>query len=256
MKKLLIVLAVLVVVGLSATAVVWTQSANTVGEVSVTPAFVVANEPSDVLFTARIDSALVIPTGVNLLKVDATGKTLAIAGTMRDNGTNGDALAGDKVFSLRVTLNEASVGDTYYRVSAAFRGTLRRELSSSVVIHIDPFLLPPDPGELGKLTLEGIDSDGDGVRDDVQRWIAITHVNRPAVVVTAITQLAQAYLLNSSVHDIISEPDALALSNRELDGLLCLAYSISIDVGLLDALNQRNDISHGLRILTKIILLS
>jgi hypothetical protein len=31
--------------------------------------------------------------------------------------------------------------------------------------------LPPDPGEAGKQTLEGMDADGDGVRDDVQRWI-------------------------------------------------------------------------------------
>ena len=34
--------------------------------------------------------------------------------------------------------------------------------------------LPPDPGEAGKATLEGIDSDKDDVRDDVQRHIAIT----------------------------------------------------------------------------------
>src|SRR3989344_340755 len=32
--------------------------------------------------------------------------------------------------------------------------------------------LPPDPGVLGKQTLGGIDSDEDGVRDDVQRYIA------------------------------------------------------------------------------------
>ncbi|WP_375753584.1 hypothetical protein [Vibrio sp. HN007] len=31
--------------------------------------------------------------------------------------------------------------------------------------------LPPDPGPPGTETLEGIDSDGDGVRDDVQRYI-------------------------------------------------------------------------------------
>ena len=31
--------------------------------------------------------------------------------------------------------------------------------------------LPPDPGEAGKLTIEGIDADKDGVRDDVQRYI-------------------------------------------------------------------------------------
>lgn len=35
--------------------------------------------------------------------------------------------------------------------------------------------LPPDPGEAGKATLEGIDSDNDGVRDDVQRWIVMTY---------------------------------------------------------------------------------
>ena len=32
--------------------------------------------------------------------------------------------------------------------------------------------LPPDPGAAGKRTIEGIDSDNDGVRDDVQRYIA------------------------------------------------------------------------------------
>ncbi len=34
--------------------------------------------------------------------------------------------------------------------------------------------LPPDPGEAGKATLAGIDSDNDGVRDDIQRYIAFT----------------------------------------------------------------------------------
>jgi hypothetical protein len=34
-----------------------------------------------------------------------------------------------------------------------------------------PAGFPPDPGEAGKKTLEGIDSDHDGVRDDIQRWI-------------------------------------------------------------------------------------
>ncbi len=35
--------------------------------------------------------------------------------------------------------------------------------------------LPPDPGEEGKQTLLGIDSDGDGVRDDIQRYIYFTY---------------------------------------------------------------------------------
>ena len=35
--------------------------------------------------------------------------------------------------------------------------------------------LPPDPGEEGKATLVGIDSDQDGLRDDIQRYIALTY---------------------------------------------------------------------------------
>ncbi len=35
--------------------------------------------------------------------------------------------------------------------------------------------LPPDPGEAGKVTLLGIDSDNDGVRDDIQRYIELTY---------------------------------------------------------------------------------
>ncbi len=35
--------------------------------------------------------------------------------------------------------------------------------------------LPPDPGEAGKATLLGIDSDNDGVRDDIQRYIELTY---------------------------------------------------------------------------------
>ena len=38
---------------------------------------------------------------------------------------------------------------------------------------------PPDPGEAGKKTLEGIDSDHDGLRDDLQRWIYARFPDEP-----------------------------------------------------------------------------
>ena len=49
-------------------------------------------------------------------------------------------------------------------------------LPVTIVIHNDP--VPPDPGEAGKQTIEGIDSDGDGVRDDVQRYIVLNYLTR------------------------------------------------------------------------------
>lgn len=39
--------------------------------------------------------------------------------------------------------------------------------------------LPPDPGEAGKVTLEGIDSDNDGVRDDLQIAIYKRYPDNP-----------------------------------------------------------------------------
>jgi hypothetical protein len=49
-----------------------------------------------------------------------------------------------------------------------------------IEITISPFLLPPDPGIEGEATIEGIDIGGgpngepNGVRDDIDRWIAFT----------------------------------------------------------------------------------
>jgi ABC-type Fe3+-citrate transport system substrate-binding protein len=42
---------------------------------------------------------------------------------------------------------------------------------------INGISVPFDPGENGKITLEGIDSDNDGIRDDVQRMIAQEYGN-------------------------------------------------------------------------------
>jgi hypothetical protein len=42
--------------------------------------------------------------------------------------------------------------------------------------------LPPDPGAAGKATLGGVDSNGDGVRDDLERYIALTYGGSPATV--------------------------------------------------------------------------
>jgi hypothetical protein len=50
--------------------------------------------------------------------------------------------------------------------------------------------LPPDPGPAGKLTIDGVDVDKDGIRDDVQRWIVQNWGHSP-VAVKALTIYAQ-----------------------------------------------------------------
>lgn len=52
------------------------------------------------------------------------------------------------------------------------------------------YAMPPDPGEEGLVGLAGVDADQDGVRDDVQRFIAITVQNESPEVVEAINTMA------------------------------------------------------------------
>ncbi|MFH1155662.1 MAG: NEW3 domain-containing protein [Pseudomonadota bacterium] len=80
------------------------------------------------------------------------------------------------------------------QVGGKLRGTLARPLS--VILRIIEAAgdngLPPDPGEEGKNTLLGIDSDTDGVRDDIQRYIYFSYTDEEAVRL-ALTQVAMEY---------------------------------------------------------------
>jgi hypothetical protein len=66
-----------------------------------------------------------------------------------------------------------------------------------------PIVLPPDPGEAGKLTLEGIDSDHDGVRDDLQREIVYMYPQNDEVrrVLRAMVKKGQDMITTTGDHD-------------------------------------------------------
>ena len=49
----------------------------------------------------------------------------------------------------------------------------------TIIIPVESSELPPDPGEEGKADVAGIDSDNDGVRDDVERYIAYKYPDNP-----------------------------------------------------------------------------
>jgi hypothetical protein len=90
------------------------------------------------------------------------------------------------------------------------QGTKTLAVPLAVDLTFSPIPLPPDPGEAGKLTIEGIDSDGDGVRDDVQRWIVLSFPDQPAIR-AGLRQFAiaqQRALLDA-------ESEELALINRD-----------------------------------------
>lgn len=112
-------------------------AAPAVGTPVVSPAEIPVGQSTAILVTSRITSDPpnpVIATGVNLLRVDASNKVMATLGTMRDNGTQGDAVAGDGTFTLTVSLNEAAAGEVRLLVSAAFKGLLKRVLSNVTAV--------------------------------------------------------------------------------------------------------------------------
>lgn len=81
--------------------------------------------------------------------------------------------------------------------------------------------LPPDPGPAGEATLAGIDSDNDGVRDDVQRWIAINYPSSQKIRAALVqdTKAMQRIVLDAA-DPIKSYNDALE-DNRATQ---CLSY--------------------------------
>jgi hypothetical protein len=59
--------------------------------------------------------------------------------------------------------------------------------------------LPPDPADSGKLTIQGVDSDNDGIRDDVERRISAYYPNNP-------TARAYSYIMAGYYQQIIENP--------------------------------------------------
>jgi hypothetical protein len=81
--------------------------------------------------------------------------------------------------------------------------------------------LPPDPGVAGMATIEGVDSDNDGLRDDAQRYIA-TSFPGSARIRLAATQLARA--LQYSLTSDLSDLQAIASLRAQLDASNCATY--------------------------------
>jgi hypothetical protein len=70
-----------------------------------------------------------------------------------------------------------------------------------------PVTLPPDPGEAGKKTLAGIDSNNDGVRDDLEREIVYMYPQNEEVrrVLRAMVKKGQEVITTEGDHEHFKE---------------------------------------------------
>lgn len=86
----------------------------------------------------------------------------------------------------------------------------------------------PDP-KLNDKTVAGIDSDGDGVRDDIQRWIDEAYTSRPKVKMAA-KQFATGVQLN--ITSVNNKAQSIASLKKTLVDLHCLKYIAGIEQGI------------------------
>ena len=89
-----------------------------------------------------------------------------------------------------------------------------------------PSGFPPDPGDAGKKTIQGVDADHDGVRDDVQRWIYAFVPNEPKKQI-ALRQMAR-YFQQSALADDYSS-DVIKQSSEPLDRAVQCSYRTFTD---------------------------
>jgi hypothetical protein len=109
-----------------------------------------ANSPTTLTVSTYIPDLSLLPSSVNLLRVDSQGKTIATLGSLNDNGVNGDLKAGDRIYSIQVILTEPQAGQVYLKISAALKGMLKRIASDIFTVKV---YLPQD------------DEDHDGLPD-------------------------------------------------------------------------------------------
>jgi hypothetical protein len=112
------------------------NAAPAVGTLIAVPSAILVNTTTQITFTAQIADPSLLPGGVNLLEVDATGKTISILGLMYDDGTHGDAVGGDHTFTATVAVNDSTTGAVTFEASAAFKGILKRVQSNPCAVSI------------------------------------------------------------------------------------------------------------------------
>ena len=108
----------------------------TVGAPAPTPSTLIANLPTTVTVTVPV-TPTPVSNSVYLLQLTASGPTLL--GIMHDDGLNGDAVAGDGIYTLQVVFAQAGPGQVSLEATAAFSGTFKRVASPSITINVSAF---------------------------------------------------------------------------------------------------------------------
>ncbi len=82
---------------------------------------------------------------------------------------------GYPIVSLPVPPEGLTPGQTTENFVVKFHNPTRAQFTAGFVVMAGRDGLPPDPGAEGKITLQGVDSNGNGVRDDIEIYIELKY---------------------------------------------------------------------------------
>ena len=139
---------------------------------------------------------------VDVFVAPALSSVLTISPTQLKKLAGGKEYKLDLVLKAPASTGVAFEGTVHLKMTQGTSSTKSSPLTVKVIVHNQP--VPPDPGKTGTVTLAGIDSDNDGVRDDVQRHIVATHFDS-ARARLALFQYARAF---GKVLEQANTPDA------------------------------------------------
>ncbi len=147
--------------------------------------------------------------------------------------TKGNTYQVTLTYRVPNTVNTRYSGTLQLKNKTGNNGTYSMPLPITVVTFDQP--IPVDPGDAGKVTLQGIDSDGDGVRDDLQRWIVLNYLDsakRRAALIQYVKP-SQQFLVDASSKDL-----SLVNDMNEEKSANCADYVF----GLNDSIKARKNL--------------
>lgn len=113
------------------------QTTDPIRLTKVDPTAIKVNEETTITVEATVTAAeALIPNSITLLRYNASNELVANLGPMFDDGTNGDRVAGDRIYTRQITLKETLVGSLLLKASVAYRGQMRRLVSAAQEIRV------------------------------------------------------------------------------------------------------------------------
>jgi len=97
------------------------------------PFFIIAGVQTPIIITAFIPESPLILDNVELIELNDDGMPLNYLGKLNDSGFDGDARAGDQVFTFALNLNKTKGNSVKLQVAANYYGALSKETANLII---------------------------------------------------------------------------------------------------------------------------